>query len=59
MTHELRFERVINATRQVVFDSFTEPGPVALPLIGRWQHLWRHRGGLDRSTSYFRDVDSP
>jgi glutathione S-transferase len=26
MTHELRFERLINATREVVFDSFTEPG---------------------------------
>jgi uncharacterized protein YndB with AHSA1/START domain len=26
MTYELRFERLINAAREVVFDSFTEPG---------------------------------
>jgi uncharacterized protein YndB with AHSA1/START domain len=26
MTHELRFERLINATREVVFDAFTEAG---------------------------------
>jgi uncharacterized protein YndB with AHSA1/START domain len=26
MTYELRFERLINATREVVFDMFTDPG---------------------------------